>query len=269
MEVFYKNESPGITLREAGLTIVHPYYNEPKRLELQYETWLTYSVKTKKAINIVLADDGSNPPAIEWFTPSRLKRLGCKLTIHQIDEDLLWNTPGALNLGITQATTDWVMIMDSDCLLKADMLEKLLDATPAVGLTYWFNRQRVSSDKLKQGNTRFLPCTILFHKDIIEQAGPFDEDFTGARSGGYGFFDSEFSTRIRSFGVGYSIYKDIIVTEYLEDVVGPNIQQKTGVERDKHHKINKALWYAKKARKIPRNQDILNFKWHTVLEHMG
>lgn len=255
----------GPSLEELGLTIVHPFYNEKERFLVQLENWKAMSDRAKDTVHIVIADDSSNPP-VHSFIPEGSK-LDFNLDIYRIEEDLKWNTPGALNLGIVERETEWVLIMDSDCLLQPEELDKLLTLRPNKDYNYWFERKRITDNPDRVKVTRFLPCSILFHEDAFITVGGFDEDFTGARSGGYGFFDNYFAMRLNETCAPKRLIKDIFITEYMEDKVGPNIQTRTGVQADTHHRTNKKLMYAKVNGTKKQNFAILRFDWETTFHN--
>jgi len=249
------------SLFSTGLTIVHPFYNEEERLKIQLKTWKSYSAKVKNSLQIILVDDCSKVPV-----HAALEYIDFNLRVYRIKEDLKWNTPGALNLGIKNSPTNWTLIMDSDCLLKPKDIETLLHLIPNEKFTYWFHRNRISDIPVVKDNKRVLPCSILFNKEAYETVGGFDEDFTGERSGGYGFFDNDFSKRLLEAGYWQGFLTGINVTEYMEDMVGPNIQQKTGVDKQVL-RTNKKLLYAKISGDVPRNTKHLNFEWKKTFEN--
>jgi len=250
-----------MNLREMGLSICHPFYNDKPRLEHHIRTWEQYSEEDRKALNFVLVDDGSKEPLITWtdFDQVRISNLH----VYQIMQNLKWNTPGALNLCITQAPTEWVIIMDSDCLLLPDDLNRLLDLEPDPEIFWMFRRHRISEDedRLKAKKNEVLPCSLLMTKTAFHKLGGFDEDFTGERSGGYGFFVSDFPNRAKKYATR-DVVPGIIIQEYMEDIVGPNVHTRERV-RNKD-KINKKIWYAKISGEIPRKRELLRFPWKKV-----
>lgn len=254
------NSGSGKTLYELGFTIVHPFFNEKKRFDLQFSKWIQWSEKVKSTVHLVVVDDCSDPSLKSTLAMSVMKRLDLNLQILRIIDDLKWNTPGALNLGITQAPTDWVFIMDSDCLLEPDMIEKLLNFRPNPNYVYTCCRNRITEDPVKQLVTYPPTCSLLFTKELFYQIGGFDEDFTGSRSGGYGFFDWDFILR---FPEPRKVIKDIIISEYLEVV--PSVQLRTNTSGD-NLKINKRLLRAKQDGRTMRNKQILNFSWELEIE---
>lgn len=253
-------------LREQGLTIVHPFYDDQPRLEHHLRNWLRYSPEAKDALNLVLVDDGSKEPLIAWADFNKVvDDIKVKsFSIYRVIQNLKWNTPGALNLGITQAPTEWVLIMDSDCLLQPDDLDRLMDFEPDPAMFHLFHRNRISYNDhlLKAKERQPLPCSILMTKTAFRELGGFDEDFTGERSGGYGFFDSDFTNRAKKARKLAVMPDSIVIQEYMEDIVGPNVHTRERV-RNKD-KINKKIWYAKIAGEIPRNTELCRFEWKKV-----
>lgn len=252
-------------LREQGLTIVHPFYDDQPRLEHHIRNWTRYSDAAKAALNLVLVDDGSKEPLIAWADFNKVAEdVKIPLHIYRVIQNLKWNTPGALNLGITQAPTEAVLIMDSDCLLQPEEMDKLMDFEPESEYFYYFMRNRISYNEhwLAAKKEQPLPCSILMTKTAFYTLGGFDEDFTGERSGGYGFFDSDFEHRAKKARRRAYMPKDIVIQEYMEDIVGLNVHSRENV-RNKD-KINKKIWYAKINGEIPRNTELCRFEWKKV-----
>jgi glycosyltransferase involved in cell wall biosynthesis len=219
--------------------------------------WASYSSEQKSAIDLVLVDDGSKVPLIEW--PEFANVNVPNLRVYRVTKDLKWNTPGALNLGVTRATTDWVMMMDSDCMLNAENLERLLDFEPDSNKGYQFPRTRITGEKrLKKKDGHILGCTILITKELYFRLGGMDEDFTGEYSGGYGFFDNDFTQRMKH---NSGIVSHVYIDEYMEDKVGANVQRRTGVSPGTHHTRNKQLWYRKMNNQAARSTKHLRFEW--------
>lgn len=242
-----------MTLREQGLSIVHPFYNDFSRLPFHYAAWEKYRPKSMAKLNFVLVDDHSTPSLMGAFDTTKIKNV----SIYRIEQDLKWNTPGALNLGITQAPNEWVICMDSDCMLFPEHLEKLLDESPDPEKFHYFKRIRMSNTLDRLRVNRYLPCAILMTKTAFLKIGGFDEDFTGACSGGYGFFDTDLENRIKAQGLR-SQYNAIRIHEYMDDLVGLNVQIRENV-RNKP-KINKKLYYSKLVIRREQGQHATNGK---------
>jgi glycosyltransferase involved in cell wall biosynthesis len=241
----YKSSLPPI----GKLTLIHPFYNneqdsEKKRFELQLETWLGWSEEVRNNIKIIVVDDGSPNPIHKLLGKKQKLHLPLNLCIARIAKNLKWNTPGALNLGIFLADTEWALIMDSDCMFKNGMIEQVLAIKPHEEETlYKFDRHRIYKDKEEM--KRYLSCTMLAKKDTFLKVGMFDENLSGEHSNGYGFFDNDFDFRQGVLKIKFIVFKKIIATEYMPDLVGR-------VERnhDADHRVNKHAWYEKKGKNI-------------------
>jgi len=248
------NDPTKPVLRDLGLTVVHPFYGEKDRFDRIMEAWKKYSDEIKRAVTLSLVDDCGSPAVMDWLPRSTLKRLDLNIQVHKITENLKWNTPGALNLGVHTAPTDWVLMMDSDCIMPDIMLKRLLfEFSPDQRHAYFFMRHRITDDPVKALNIRPLTCSILIHKERFAEVGGFDEDFTGSRSGGYGCFDAEFHDRIKNWR---QCVVDIIIDEYI----GIGVQDLEGVKYD-HYSTNRRLFRAKQLGKVPRNPERLRFAW--------
>jgi glycosyltransferase involved in cell wall biosynthesis len=262
------------SLESARLTIVHPFYNEYARFKLQYANWLGWSDEVRERVNVVLIDDGSASPIHELFTSRRIAKLGnFNISVHRIEKDLKWNTPGALNLGLTVAPTDWVLIMDSDCAFDNENMEKLLKAAPDPNAIYKFPRQRLGSGAVRTENLtkkRWLPCTMLFHRSLfMDKVGGFDEDYTGEYSGGYAFFDTDFDERAFSMHNEHPmlIWNDVTAIEWMPSMADGEIVHRSIEDQN----VNKRLLYEKRAIRMEtgdvRNPSpILRFKHSKVYE---
>ena len=110
------------TFKELGLTIVHPFWNDVHmRLPLQIEAWNTYPGWVWDCVKIILVDDCSEPPlSLPVIDPK------IDLSLYRITDNLLWNLPGAYNLGFSQVETEWMLGMDSDHRLTKEIMIKLL-----------------------------------------------------------------------------------------------------------------------------------------------
>ena len=265
------------TIREAGgLTVVHPFFDERARFEKQVEIWANWSDDVKENVRVVLVDDCSSSPVHTWLTESVLKKLsGLRFTIYRIKTDLQYNTPGSLNLAFTVAPTEFVLTMDSDCAFDSENIAKFLDATPRTDVVYKFRRQRLGASKPRGKNgfgrmgherldiTRYLPCSMLMHKEVFWNIGGFDEDFTGANSGGYGFFDNFFDRVRSSLNYGWYVWTDVTALEWMPSACDNEVVQRN----QESHNINKRL-YNKKLDVLETgaysNGQILRFEWERV-----
>jgi len=257
------------TLYECGLTIVHPFFGEIKRFNTLFDNyWSKYPEKIKDKLHIIVVDDYGTPP-IHDLLPGRV--CDFNLTVFRITENLKYNTPGALNVGSVEAKTDFIFHLDSDCVLEPNMMDKLMTADPLPNYMYKFRRNRITDNPDRKRLTRYLPCANLLHKNIFTTVGGFDEDFTGSRSGGYGFFDNHFDYKVRMQGFCKSVIDGIIITEYMESLNEPGVKTGplgVGVHRTEQQQgVNLQLFGAKKANPLLNNSNILRFQYKKVYEH--
>jgi len=259
-----------VKLEDVGLTLVHPFYNEPERFLRQLEVWRGWSDYVRDRVRIVVIDDGS-PNPVHTYIDDRADALlaGLNFSIHRITKDLKWNTPGALNLGLHMAPTDWVLIMDSDCAFTNGHMKVLLGADPEPFAVYKFPRERQGRDRSENlKNKRFLPCTMLFHRSVFEgRLGGFDEDYTGEYSGGYAFFDTDFDER--AFGQKdrspMFIWNSVTATEWMPSLAGYEIVARTSADERKNRELLSLKRVARRKYQSVRNPSpILRFEWETT-----
>jgi glycosyltransferase involved in cell wall biosynthesis len=251
------------------ISLIHPYYNDAKRLALQLEVWKKWSPKVCESVDITLVDDGS-PQALTFTEDAKnmFKEKKIRVGAYRILKDIKWNTPGALNLGVFVAPQPWVLFMDSDCFFDSEQWEKILNLDQPDNRIGKFARKRQGTEgPAVIQNNRYLPCTMLMHKQIFMCLGGFDEDFTGAYSGGYAFFDNDFDRRAIKAGFwhedkcgsscNHCIYNNIFAGEWMPSVCGSPVQR----DHEKDHNINKKLFYAKRDGKVAQNRQVLRFEW--------
>jgi hypothetical protein len=265
---------------EGGVSLIHPFYKDEKRIALQLEVWKSWSPAVCKAVDITIVDDGSpNGFPLTDEMKGVFKDKGIKFSLYKINIDLKWNTPGALNLGVMVSPKQWILYMDTDCFFPSEEWEKILELNHPTNRIGKFPRIRYGDPKTEAErlkNTRYLPCTMLMHKNLFMSTGGFDEDFTGARSKGYGFFDTDFSERAIKRGIFHwktrvgilydlSTSRDLpVITagEWMPSICGDPTPGRA--EAPDAHKTNKHLWLDKWHDRIPQNKQILNFPWEQV-----
>ena len=264
------------TLRELGLTLMHPFFGEEKRLLKLFEILDAWSDDLKDNVQIILIDDHGTPSVKDMISD---KTMDYNLSVYRIQDDLKFNTPGALNLGMMLAATPWILTMDSDCTFEPDVMQKLLDFKPEQKNVYHFFRNRITDDPKKIGNVRVLPCTLLLHKDAFIEVNGFDEDYTGEWSTelmkhvpgyensadveGYATFDNAFMSSVDVAGYGRIHQRGYIVDEWMPDKVGTKV-----LYSFRETLFNKRLFRAKLNGFLPFSTDMLRFKWKRVMHNI-
>jgi glycosyltransferase involved in cell wall biosynthesis len=181
--------------------------------------------------------------------------------LYRIEEDIPWNLPGALNLAISAARTDWVLRTDSDFYFDEENLNKILNTNLDPNKSY-FIRYRINvtdNPDAPAERDRHLGNAHLIHKRNWIWQGCQDEDFAG----GYDFNDTLFNIKLERSSQ-YERLEHIKITQMLIDVAGHGPKTKTLYYRNRRMKAQKALDpnYLNN-----RSAKILRFPW--VLQYVG
>lgn len=182
------------------ITIIVPYYRNPKMLKVQLENWATLP----SPYRFVVIDDGSPEPAlevIESMSESVLQSLGDRLRLYRIGLDIPWNRGGARNLGTQVAETEWIIHVDIDHILPHKAARHLLTVPTNPRHWYRFTRYRVGraddtrkKDKIPDnqefGQIHPHVDSYLITKALYWQNGGYDEDYSGCLGGGTPFLQA-------------------------------------------------------------------------------
>ncbi len=164
------------TLRELGLTLIYPCFGQEKRIFRLLKVWDAWSEDVKEHVSIILVDDHGTP-SIEDLLADRT--MDYNLSVYRIQDDLEYNLPGALNLGIMVAFTPWVLTMDTDYSFEPVVMQRLLDFKPHQQEVYSFFLDTVIAGIHQASDTRVHTNIFLLHKDVFTDLNGFDEDFSG------------------------------------------------------------------------------------------
>ncbi len=264
------------TLRDLGLTVMHPFFGEEQRLLKMLDIWDAWSDDVKDHVQLILIDDHGSP-SVEEVIANR--PIDYNLSVYRIHDSLTANMAGAVNLGMMLAATPWILTMDSDYSFMPDVMHRLLSFKPDQGDVYSF---LMDPPRVRDGVSLSHTNTFLLHKDVFITINGFDEDFTGKWSNelqpvlrtlrgglpekfsedtqGYGYQDNAFHYKLRRAGYVYVTQHGYVATLMSDDVVG---KQYGKVNR----RLNRGVYYAKKQGEIPWSTDMLRFKWERVLHN--
>ncbi len=187
------------------ITMVVPYYRQPKMLRKQLETWASYAPEVRAVFDFNIVDDGSPEDAHtvyrEWADScDESDTVG--VAIYRIDKDIPWNRGMARNLGTKFADTKWVLHVDTDHVLPSMMAWQLLQTVRSmVGKTpewFRFSRRRIGAADETRKKDKVPPdaTNVLIHPHIDSylctpaaywRAGGYNEDFSGILGGGTPF----------------------------------------------------------------------------------
>jgi len=240
------------------LSIVLPYYKNPKMLAYQYDVWRDYA--QKDCLEFVVVDDGSpENHAIDVPRPDGLP----PLSIYRVTKDIPWNQHGARNLGALVAKGPWLLMTDIDHVMMPDAIDRLIGMKAKRDRVYTFHRldaPHMTPAVRPDGRVKPHVNSFLLTREAYWDVGGYDEDFCGV----YGT-DGQFRGRM------YSRYKqhhleDLCLVRFGRDVVAD--ADTTTLERGSVESIKKAneerrLW------KVAQGREnvvlTLNFPWERVL----
>ncbi len=205
-------------LKDTKLTIVHPFYNDGgTRLPLQFEAWKTYPDWVWDVVNVILIDDGSTPTLESRYPKDN--ELNFNLKIYRIKENLRYNVPGAWNLGFTVADTDWVYAFDSDHVHTRENFIKVLELDVQDDCYYQLRKMRHTNIERKLQRGKIAGGSWLVRKEHWAAINGLDEDLTGERSLSRGYWDPDFSFRLKVVAKK-TVPDGIFVEEYMPDYFG-------------------------------------------------
>ena len=241
------------------ISIIHPYYNNIQTFYYQYSQWSQFSDYAKENIEIIVVDDGS--PKYPCKAPQHIN--GVDIKILRIEENILWNTAGAANLGITEAKYDWIFHIDIDKGVSAYNADRFLRLDFSDPLTqYWpmllyqsVNTRGVVNKKPTAPHYN----SYLMNKETFWKTGGYDEDFGGQ----YGYQDSLFHYDCNILKLKTMELTDQEEHPYLDNLKGKYTcpDAKCCVTRNTR---NAKLYRDKIDGEVVRNYNILNFSWSQV-----
>ena len=154
------------------LSFVMAVYGQPLMLEKWFETIRRYDDEVLDSLELVIVDDHGDPPA---KIPKDIQAmLRCRL--YRVTEQIEWNQMGARNLGVSEATGPWVLMMDPDMVVEPPVAKRLLDRLLKMPLGALVKLLlRYTNDVLDSSS----PNVYLIRKADFERVGGYDEDYAG------------------------------------------------------------------------------------------
>ena len=177
------------------VSVITPAYN---RIDLIPRTVASVLDQSLTDIEYLVIDDGSRDGTREWLAGQEDSRL--RLLVHP--ENANRGQAASINLGLSEARGDYIVIIDSDDLLAPGALEchvGILDEDPAAGVVYGqgyaidindrelyplFDHQHKENsdpDKLLLDCYVVSPGLCMFRRSVVERAGTLEEGFRAAQ----------------------------------------------------------------------------------------
>ena len=184
------------------ISMIVPYYRQPKMLALQLAAWDLYDERTRSAFKFVIVDDCSPEPAkevIDKFLQTRQEFPKC-IELYRVTVDIPWNRSMARNLGSRVAEEDWLLHVDTDHVLPPQSAFNLVDRIDQYNPRHWYKFPRYRIGKADDTrNKDLIPRHVdygqikphvdsfLCEKGLYWKVGGYDPDYAGCLGGGGAF----------------------------------------------------------------------------------
>jgi hypothetical protein len=244
------------------LTIVMPYYDNASMLSLHYRTWKGWPGKIRKAVEVVIVDDGSpTSPASNVPRPYDLPAI----RIYRVLEDKPWHQHGARNLGAHVAEDGWLLLTDMDHLLTAAsaiaLLKKIGRRELDKGTAYMLDRIEADTGLPTLGhdlNPKPHPNSFVITRSMFWRIGGYDEDLCG-------LYGTDRFFRERVFATAERGHLKIPLVRYWRDLI-PDASTTTLPRKEgRDPGAKQAILVAKAARGEADVVKTLQFEWERVL----
>lgn len=239
------------------LTFVMAAYEQPLMLNKWWETLRTYPEKVSKRIHLVIVDDHGDPPAA---IPDDVRER-FRSRLFRVLDDIPWNQMGCRNLGVQEAETDWVLMMDPDMVVEPEIAARLLVWVAKLKLGQVVKMLLRYTDGVLDSSS---PNCYLIHKEDFNRAGGYDEDYAGHK----GWSDVQFMHTLKGLKMRFLKAKDVWVRYYrprdIADATVNTLNRSVQHNRALHirkmgiAKRNWKRWVKTKGKNI-------RFKWSRVL----
>jgi len=237
------------------LTLVYTYYDNGGMLDRHLAEWRSYSPEVKSRARAIIVDDGSpNDPAINHIQTSNNP---FPVEVYRIKENIVWNVPGARNLGMDRAPDGWCLLTDIDHLLTVRDAERLIAirGNLARGAVYTLARKWADGRPLNSH-----PNSYVIERETYWKAGGTDEDWAGWWGAGEHVFRRALTSVARRHEI-----RNIYLTHYGRDDI-PDASTREWGRRDSDYNWTKNPILVAKAQRSPyRAENPLRFQWERVL----
>lgn len=206
---------------QSSMTLVLPYYRNAGMLKEHQAIWRQFPDDVRKKLHVIVVDDGSpKAPARDVFDPET--PLG-SYRLYRNQKDVRWNWLFCRNLGMAEATTDWVFLTDIDHVVPLETWRALFAESLDEQAVYRFSRVdavhpwpwklRNLKPRIKNGVESVHPNTWLMTRTMFDAIGGYDERFSG-----YYGTDGEFRDRVHATAQRIIMRTDPIV-RYPREII--------------------------------------------------
>jgi len=215
------------------LTFICAYFENRGMLAEQQRIWSAYPSDLKARFHAIVTDDCSpvGKEALPAFAPVDV----ASYRLFRALEKKRWNWLFARNLGVAQATTDWVLLTDIDHALPTATLRWIVGAELDATAVYRFSR--VDAPALTSYKPH--PNTWMMTRAMFDRIGGYDERFSG-----YYGSDSEFRERVQHAASAVIMRPEPLI-RYAREVI-PDASTTTYGRKEKQDGRNVPLIKAKR-----------------------
>jgi hypothetical protein len=188
------------------ITFICAYYDNPGMLREQQRVWASYPEDLKPHFHAIVTDDCSP----RWPARPHVASTGiASFKLFRTQVDVRWNWLFCRNLGVSRATTDWVLLTDIDHVLPVETLAVLLTEKLDVNHVYRFSRE----DAPDRTPYKPHPNTWFLTRKMFDRIGGYDERFSGF----YGT-DADFRERVHQRAHAVVMRPEVLI-RYPREVI--------------------------------------------------
>ena len=228
------------------LTLILPYYDNPRMFEVQQQHWATLPAELRKHLRVIVVDDGSP----RWPARPVVRESGvARFALYRTLVDVRWNWIFCRNLAMSEASTEWALMTDMDHLLPEATLRRLLEGDLSPRVAYRFSR--VDAPDLTPYKPH--PNTWCLTRALFDQVGGYDETFSG-----YYGTDGDFRRRLEA--IAKIVLLPEVMIRYPREVIA-DASTTTYTRKEKWDKKNVNRIVAERT-KVPNwRPKRLSFPW--------
>lgn len=193
------------------ITLIMPYYDNPGMLRVHAEAWAKFPDEIKALLHVIVVDDCSpRHPALPVAQAMTLNAIGlASFRLYRTVVDVRWNWLFCRNLGVSEATTDWVLLTDIDHLMPPKTARHLQSKEHEAHSAYRFCRV----DAPDKTPYKPHPNSWFLTRALFNQIGGYDERFSG-----YYGTDADFRERLL-IGAREINMLDAVLIRYPREVI--------------------------------------------------
>lgn len=249
MDITTHENLKGLAWDHIRLSYVAPLYlnksNADEVLSI-FDDYSTYPAEILDRVLFVLVDDGSP-------VPYTLKNWPLNMIVLRVSEDIMWNNPGARNLGILYAKSDKVFVTDIDHQLDVDSMRKLIDRPQCGRNVLRLPRFASNGEKLRSHANTFLLSRGTFFRYF-----GYDEELCGS----YACDDTLFVKYLKYHGVRMGMIRGArTVVRYMKNAEGGTHTLNRDMSRNKAKVARKMEEIKTFGPHAGHSHQFLNFEW--------